>query len=110
MIIDRAGGYMSTDSELRAKLLQENAKEKGWKVEISEPRIPEGIVTVDPKGTRVSGLSAPGKIKGRLKGRKVEIFEPRIPEGIVTVDSRRPRVVRSWTPGEMLREQAKFEN
>jgi hypothetical protein len=67
-------------------------------------------VTVDPKGTRVDGLSAPRKSKGRLKGWKVEIFEPQTPEGIVTVDSRRPHVVRSWTPGEMLREQAEFEN
>jgi hypothetical protein len=63
-------------------------------------------VTVDPKGTRVSGLSAPGKRKGRLKGWKVEISKPRIPEGIVTIDSRRPRIVRSWTPGEMLWEKA----
>jgi hypothetical protein len=67
-------------------------------------------MTVDPKGTRVSGLSAPGKRKGRLKGWKVEIFEPRIPKGIVTIDSRRPRIVRSWTLGEMLQEQAEFEN
>jgi hypothetical protein len=56
-------------------------------------------VIVDPKETCVSGLSAPGKSKGRLKGWKVEISETRIPEGIVTVDLRRPCVVRSWTPG-----------
>jgi hypothetical protein len=73
-------------------------------------------VTIDLKGTRVSGLSALGKRKGRLKGwkvdilnpeyisgkkkrkeerLKVEISEPRIPKGIVTVDSRRPCVDRS---------------
>jgi hypothetical protein len=65
---------------------------------------------VDPKGTRVCGLSAQGKSKGRLKGWKVEIFEPQIPEGIVTIDSRIPHVVRSWTPSEILWEQEEFEN
>jgi hypothetical protein len=44
------------------------------------------------------------------EGWKVEISGPQIPEGIVTVDSRIPHVVRSWTPGEMLWEQAEFEN
>jgi hypothetical protein len=29
MIVDRAGGYVSMDHELQAKLLRENAKEKG---------------------------------------------------------------------------------
>jgi hypothetical protein len=67
-------------------------------------------MTIDPKGTRVGGLSAPGKSKGRLKGWKVEISEPRIPEGIVTIDSRIPHIIRSWNLGEMLREQVEFEN
>jgi hypothetical protein len=67
-------------------------------------------VIVDLKGTRISGFSTLGKIKGRLKGWKVEIYEPRIPEGIVTVDLRRPHVVRSWTLGEILQEKVEFEN
>jgi hypothetical protein len=41
---------------------------------------------------------------------RVEIVEPRIPEGIVTVDPKGTRVVGSWTLGEMLWEQAEFEN
>jgi hypothetical protein len=38
--------------------------------EISEVRRPKGIVTIDPKGTRVRGFSAAGK-----KKRKVERLE-----------------------------------
>jgi hypothetical protein len=76
----------------------------------SEVQIHERIVTVDPKGTRVNGLSSPGKRKGSLKGWKVDIFEPQIPEGIVTIDSRIARIVRSWTLGKILQEQAEFEN
>jgi hypothetical protein len=67
-------------------------------------------MTVDLEGTRINGLSAPGKRKGRLKGWKVEISKPRIPEEIVTIDLRIPHVVRSWTLGEMLWEQEEFEN
>jgi hypothetical protein len=59
-------------------------------------------MTVDPKGTRIGGLSALGKNKGRLKRCKVDIFEPRIPKGIMTIDPRRPYIVRSGTLGEML--------
>jgi hypothetical protein len=91
---------MSMDREFRAKLLQENKKEKGWKVEISKARIPEGILTVDLKGTHINGLPALGKRKGMLKGWKVDIFEPRIPEGIVTVDPKGTRVNGLSAPGK----------
>jgi hypothetical protein len=80
------------------------------RLENSEVRIHERIMNVDPKGTHVSGLSTLRKSKGRLKGWKVEISEPQIPEGIVTIDSIRPRIVRSWNQGEMIWEQAEFEN
>jgi hypothetical protein len=49
-------------------------------------------MTVDPKGTRVSGLSAPGKIKGRLKGWKVDIYEPQIHKRIMNSDPKGTRV------------------
>jgi hypothetical protein len=58
-IIDRVAGYMSTDRELRVKLLQENAKEtylRLWKAEVLERRITIGL-----KRTRVSRFSSPGK-------------------------------------------------
>jgi hypothetical protein len=55
-------------------------------------------------------LLAPGKRKGRLKGQKVETSKPQILEGIVTVDPKGTHVVGSWNLGEILQEQAEFEN
>jgi hypothetical protein len=46
MIIDRVGGYVSMDHELRAKLLRENVKEKGLrlsKIGVLERRIAIGL-------------------------------------------------------------------
>jgi hypothetical protein len=60
------------------------------------------IMTIDPKGTRISGFLAPGKRKGRLKGWKVEISKPRIPERDCDRHPKETQVVGSWTPGEML--------
>jgi hypothetical protein len=51
----------------------------------SELRRHERIMTIDLKGTHVNVLSTPGKRKGRLKGWKVDISETRILEGIVTI-------------------------
>jgi hypothetical protein len=56
------------------------------RIENSEVQRCERIVTIDLKGTRVSGFSAPRKRKGISKGWKVDISEHRIPEGIVIVD------------------------
>jgi hypothetical protein len=65
MIVDRAGGYVSTDRELQVKLLQENVKEKGLRLPKAE--VPEQRIVIGLKRTHVSGLSAPGKRKGRMK-------------------------------------------
>jgi hypothetical protein len=44
------GGHTSTDRVLR---LEHSGKKRARKVEIFEPRIPEGIVTVDSRRPRV---------------------------------------------------------
>jgi hypothetical protein len=65
MIVDCARGYVSTDRELREKLLRENMKEKGLR--LSKAEVPEQRIVIGLKRTRVSGLSTTGKSKGRMK-------------------------------------------
>jgi hypothetical protein len=65
MIIDRSGGYVSTDHELQVKLLQENMKEKG--LILPKDKVLEQRIVIVLKRTHISGLCALGKSKGRMK-------------------------------------------
>jgi hypothetical protein len=61
-IVDRVAGYVSTDHELRVKLLWENAKEKGLRLPKAE--VPERRIVIGLKRTRVSRLSSLEKAEG----------------------------------------------
>jgi hypothetical protein len=79
-IVDRVTGYVSTDSELQAKLLWENAKGKGLilsKAEVLERRIVIGL-----KRTHVSRFSSPGKCEGE-RFDIVEVSKSRSERGLL---------------------------
>jgi hypothetical protein len=60
MIVDHAGGYVSTDRELQVKLLQENVKDKG--LIFSKDEVPKRRIVVGLKRTCVVGSCTLGEM------------------------------------------------
>jgi hypothetical protein len=79
MIVDRAGGYVSTDRELRAKLLRENTKEKGLR--LSKAEVPEWRIVIGLKGH--TSVDCGLRVKcSRKDERKLRIEIPEYPKGL----------------------------
>jgi hypothetical protein len=79
MIVDYVGGYVSTDRELREKLLWENAKEKG--LILSKAEVPKWRIAIGLKGNVSLDHGLRVKCFGSRKSLRIESPEGPTCEG-----------------------------